>query len=197
MAAYVQSSATQPHNLNYVVAYWLAVSEKRRYLASYKYIHLGMWLNDTLKIPKWFVEKLLNLFLLDTRVISFKDWKKIKKFNKKFYHDLRSNESYCYCYDYTFDLVSILKNPKVRLIWLCAVDVQGKKYGHAVIEKNGFIYDTNLRRTFSKDKYLKISLAEIYREYSLEEYQNLKAVHQLDWDDFGKWCMDRNAERNI
>lgn len=110
-------------------------------------------------IETWLCEKFQNLWLLDGRVISYKEWQTIKKDNEWTYRVLRS----------------------------------------AVLQKNNCIYDTNFRRTYKRDKYLRAFDAEIFKEYSLEEYiiQNRKSPSDfLDWGEFENWCKSRGANRN-
>lgn len=152
-------------------------------------------------IDTWLCEKFQNLWLLDGRVISYKDWQIIKKYNERTYRLLRSDECNHKCYDITYMLANILKNPDIKIIWLCIRDRVNPelKWRHAVLQKNNCIYDTNFRRTYKRDKYLKAFGAEIFKEYSLEEYiiQNRKSPSDfLDWEEFENWCKSRGANRN-
>ena len=54
-------------------------------------------------------------------------------------------------------------------------------------------------RKDKRDKYLRAFDAEIFKEYSLEEYiiQNRKSPSDfLDWGEFENWCKTRGAIRN-
>lgn len=141
------------------------------------------------------------MWLLDGRVISYKEWQTIKKDNEWTYRVLRSDECNHKCYDITYVLANILRNPDIKIVWLCIRDRENPelKWGHAVLQKNNCIYDTNFRRTYKRDKYLRAFDAEIFKEYSLEEYiiQNRKSPSDfLDWGEFENWCKTRGAIRN-
>ena len=66
-----------------------------------------------------------------------------------------------------------------------------------MLEKNGYILDTNTRRSYRKKKYLEIVKAEIFYEYSREEYMQCKDPWELKWEEFGKWCEENNVQRAI
>ena len=70
------------------------------------------------------------------------------------------------------------------------------RYGHAVIERNGLILDTNTRKCYNKTQYLKVEKAEIFYEYSLGEDRQVKSAWELKWKQFGDWCKARNVQRN-
>ena len=60
--------------------------------------------------------KFQNLWLLDGRVISYKEWQTIKKDNEWTYRVLRSDECNHKCYDITYVLANILRNPDIAQI---------------------------------------------------------------------------------
>lgn len=130
------------------------------------------WIKEGKQLRK-FVEivqdKLYNLYLINPFVISYKSWKKIKKVSKKNYDKIKSLESIGKCYETTFYIVNILKNKKIKMVWLL-ISLNGESCGHVVLEKGNWIYDTNRRRTYSKKKYLKHEHAKIFAEVDYTEY---------------------------
>lgn len=154
----------------------------------------------TEEVGDWFIEKFQNLWLLNWKVISFKDWKIIKKRYNKLYIKARSEVCNHKCYDTTYAIANTLQNPDIKILWIC-IESRGHKCGHAVISRNDEIYDSNLRRTFNREEYLKAFNAEIFKEYSLEEYSDKENLPQscfvyLDWEQFGEWCVEHNAVRS-
>ena len=140
--------------------------------------------------------KIQNILFSDFRVFSI--WKRIyvRIIDKKFYKHLLNEECRGKCYECTFKLAFLLKDSKIKIIWMAATDVgEPQKYGHAVIEKNGIILDTNTRRSYKKEKYLIAQKAEIFKEYSLDEYRKVISPWELDWEQFGKWCEERKVSR--
>ena len=127
--------------------------------------------------------------------ISLKDWLYIRKENKQFYEWFRSDFCNHKCYDTTFQLAKTLLNPNIKILWIGLTDYR-ERYGHAVLEKNGRIYDTNHRRTYKKSKYLKAQEAEVFKEFPIEVYQTASDFKQLGWDEFGKWCHEHGVIRN-
>lgn len=153
------------------------------------------------EIWEYLTEKFQNLWLLNWHVISFKDWKNIKKRCKKLYYSARSEICNHECYATTYAIANTLKNPEIKILWI-AIQSAEKRSGHAVILRNGRIYDSNLRRTFTYDKYFEAFDVEVFKEYSLEEYLTKEALsyescfENLEWDSFGKWCIENNVVRS-
>lgn len=152
------------------------------------------------EIGDWFIEKIQNLWLLNQKVISFKDWKIIKKRNKVLYDKARSEDCNHKCYFTSYGIANTLENPDIKVLWIC-IETLNHKCGHSVIVRNDQIYDSNLRRTYNREEYLKAFKAEVFKEYSIEEYMSKANMQQtyftfLDWEEFGEWCKVRNAVRN-
>lgn len=150
---------------------------------------------DLTEIANWLWDKIQNLWLLNGRVISLKDWLYIRKKDKELYEWLRSDSCNHKCYDATLQLAKTLHNPNIKILWIGLTDFR-EKYGHAVLEKNGWIYDTNHRRTYKKEKYLKAQEAKVFKEIPIQVYQKVSDFNQLGWEDFGKWCQERSIIRN-
>ena len=146
------------------------------------------------EIVVWLLEKIKNIWLLDGRVISVKDWLSMKKRARGVYVASRSEKCFGKCYYSTHLLAKTISNPNIKLLWICIDDVYDK-LGHAVLAKDGYIYDTNQRKTYSIKEYFEIQNAELFKEYSFQDYINAKHFDNLDWDEFGKWCESRNALR--
>lgn len=152
------------------------------------------------KLWKYLTEKFQNLWLFNWQVISFKDWKNIKKRCKKLYYDARSEACNHECYTTTYAIANTLNNPEIKILWI-AVQSADERYGHAVILRNGKIYDSNLRRTFNYDKYFKAFNVEIFKEYSIKDYVTKEDLSHdtcfsnLEWKAFGKWCKEHNVVR--
>jgi hypothetical protein len=141
-----------------------------------------------------------NLWLLNCQVISFKDWKTIKKRWKELYYFARSEACNHQCYTTTYEIANTLKNPEIKILWIAIQSIE-EKCGHAVILRKGKIYDSNLRRTFNYDEYFKAFNVEIFKEYLLEDYlvkgklSRESSFEDLDWKSFGDWCEERNVAR--
>lgn len=155
------------------------------------------------------IDKMLNIYLFNPLVISYKDWKRLKEVSKTNYQAIRSMKSIAECYESTFYIANILKKKQLKIMWLLNY-YSGQKYGHAVLVKGNGIYDSNRRKTYSKSKYLKINQSEVYKEFSIEEYlyENQDklieegivsgAVYQklrLDWENFKSFCNEKGGVR--
>lgn len=153
------------------------------------------------EVREWLIEKIQNLWLLNGKVISFKDWNIIKKRYKVLYNVARSEECNHKCYFISYAIANALENPDIKILWICIQTTPDNKCGHSVIVKNNKIYDSNLRRTYSYEEYFKAYKAEVFKEYSIEEYMNKANLQKpyfafLDWEEFGEWCKARKAVRN-
>lgn len=152
------------------------------------------------EVRDWLIEKFQNLWLLNGKVISFKDWKIIKKRDKVLYEKVRSEDCNPKCYFTSYAIANTLQNPDIKVLWIC-IETLNYKCGHSVIVRGDKIYDTNFRRTYNREEYLKAFKAEVFKEYSIEEYLNKANLQQtyftfLDWEEFGEWCKVRDAERD-
>lgn len=150
---------------------------------------------------KWFEKttaKIQNLLFKDLRFFSIRKRLHIKQVDKKFYKHFNVGECFKECYRATFKLAYLLNDPEVKLVWLAATAFYTEpiyRYGHAVLEKNGIILDTNTRKSYNKTEYLNAQNAEIFKEFVLEEYSKVKTPWDLAWDEFGEWCKVRNVKR--
>ena len=101
-------------------------------------------------------------------VITKKDWKKIKKLDRKLYNDMWKNNYYQgYCYYYSRSLALYLKDAKLMY---CSIEKDGIDISHAVILKDGVVFDTNLRIHCDLNEYLEDNNAKVFCIYSSNEY---------------------------
>lgn len=150
------------------------------------------------------VDKIRNLCLINSKVISRKDWKAIKKHDKKSYKVLLSYLSHNKCYVSSFYIANVLKNKDVKIIWL-TITFNGKTFGHSVLAKNNYIYDSNFRKTYLQEDYLKHCHSKVFREFSLEEYltddiqknSNPFTHFSNEWQEFKTFCESNDAIRCI
>lgn len=156
------------------------------------------------------INKLQNIYLLNPLVITYKDWKKLKKASKTNYDYLRSENSIGECYKTTYYIANVLRKQQIKIMWLVNCDPT-HKYGHAALVKNNRIYDTNLRRTYPKAKYLELNQSEIFKEFSIDEYlaENMEQLISYevdtnfvfrrlrpDWNEFKIFCDNIGATRS-
>jgi len=155
---------------------------------------------DEEKFKEWYQtskDKIQNLFFADYKVFTIGKRMYVKRKDKAFYKYLQTEECRGECYRCSFKLAYLLNDSKVKILWFAATAFgDTERYGHAVLVKNGYILDTNTRKSYKKEKYLKALNAEIFYEYSLEEYLLVETPWDLKWDEFGKWCEERNVQRN-
>lgn len=151
------------------------------------------------QFKEWFqkaTEKIQNLLFKDFKIFSIRKRLYVRRIDKQFYNYLLTDKCRRECYRCSFKLAQLLNDPKVKILWIAATEIGlVDRYGHAVIERNGLILDTNTRRCYNKTKYLKAHKAEIFKEYVLEEYKKVKTPWELKWDEFGDWCEVHNVQR--
>ena len=147
-------------------------------------------------------QQIRNIQLINWKVLSPKEWRTIKKKDKQLYSDIRSDKCNHWCYSTTISIAETLKNPEIKIIWLCVKPSMEEKCGHAVLYRKGYIYDTNMRKTYKKEKYFKAFHAEVFKEYSIEQCRNIDETYRIfdpeigEWEKFRKWCEARGAIRN-
>lgn len=123
-------------------------------------------------------------------VITKKDWERIKKKNPKLYRKANSKASLCHCYDYSRKLAMYLKNAK--LMYCATIHHEDGKTAHAVILKNGYVYDTNLRQHVELEYYVELLDVIVYRTFSKSEYQDEDFFDNIK-DDFASWCRQNDV----
>ena len=133
--------------------------------------------------------RILQFLLRYGKVVTKKDWKNVKKYCKRLYKDLSSKKSKGFCYFYSWALANYLKD--ARLMY-CAIQIGGKLSGHAVIVKNNYVYDTNDKKHYNYDEYIKENSALIYKFFSKNEYERESFFDDIR-DEFVEWCKDHNV----
>lgn len=140
----------------------------------------------TLHISK----KILQCFLKYGKVVGKQDWKNVKKYCKILYKDLRSKESYGYCYFYSRMLALYIDDAQLMY---CAIKINDEeRTGHSVIVKNHCIYDTNTKFHYDYDEYIEETDAIIYKIFSKEEYEKESFFDDIR-SGFIEWCKEKNA----
>lgn len=70
------------------------------------------------------------------------------------------------------------------------------RYGHAILKKGEWVYDSNSRRTYKFENYMKAYKAEIFREFSLSGDEYFKGdSYKIDYKEFGIWCKEHGVKR--
>lgn len=139
-------------------------------------------------------ENFLKLWLLNSRVISLKDWYSIKKNNPELFKKATTEESFKHCYDITFELANELSNPDLKIVWLAA-KADFAKAGHAVLEKNGYVYDTSTKKTYKTRKYYSAMRATKFKSFDISKYSSSDFFSKY-WDVFDIWCSNQNVVRS-
>lgn len=157
------------------------------------------------------IYKINNIYRINPLVISYNNWRKLRKVSKTNYKKLRNVESIGICYEATFYIANILKNKHIKIMWVLNNE-SGDKYGHAILVRKKYIYDTNRKKTYSKSKYLEYNNSEIYKEFGIDEYLykdreelirrgiNNQLVHiqlEKDWQKFKVFCEDNGGKRCV
>lgn len=143
------------------------------------------------EVAEWLYDWFLNFGLYNFRVINRDNWLFLKREHKDFYDFVRSDECNHRCYETTYKLAKKLKSRDLKILWL-TVETPIEKVGHAVLERNGYIYDSNNRKTYSKKVYFKAFNVELYRSFSFKEYSSRKFLN-AEFKVFANWCRERGV----
>lgn len=122
-------------------------------------------------------------------VVSKDDWKRIKKKNKHAYRFICSKKNIGHCYAVAWTLALWIKDAKVMY---CSIAGKDGQTAHAVVVKNNCVYDTNERRHYDFDEYMKFHKAEVYQIFEEEVYCT-KSFFDNVRQDFVNWCAERNV----
>lgn len=122
-----------------------------------------------------------------------KEWKAIKKADSKLYKDLLcENCNHC-CYYYSLAIAKIIKDS--ILIWGAVEEPfeEGHKYlAHAVILRNGYVYDSNMRLSAKYEDFIKLYKFKTYKQWNYPEYSR-NDFRESEREEFRKWCKENNV----
>ena len=127
------------------------------------------------------------------RALCKKEWKAIKEYDIGLYNDLLSNECHHCCYYYSLEIAKIIKDS--TLIWGAIEDPfeDGQNYyAHAVILRNSYIYDSNMRQSEKYEDFIKFYKFKLYKQWSYDEYSR-KDFRESERIEFRKWCKENNV----
>lgn len=147
-----------------------------------------------------YYERLFDLFtkpwLYNYKVITKKDWKKLKATNKTRYKAYRTEESNHHCYSVTYELARLISKPEVKIVWIF-MESWCSKCGHAILIKGDYVYDSNMRRTYKKDEYYRYFKVQEFCEFDYTEWPTYADLKQSEaWQAFGIWCRQLGGKRD-
>lgn len=143
----------------------------------------------TIKMEE-FIRKIVSK---NGKALGRKEWKAIKRHDIGLYHDLLCDECDHCCYFYSLEIAKIIKDS--TLIWGGVEEPfeEGHKYyAHAVILRNGYIYDSNMRQSEKYEDFTKLYKFKLYKKWQYDEYSR-KDFRESERADFRKWCIEYNV----
>lgn len=142
-----------------------------------------------MKISSKIIEHFFDRYGL---VVSKEDWKRIKKENNREYKFIWDKRNIGHCYAVTWILARHIEDAKIMY---CSCKGENGQTAHAVIVKNHCIYDTNDRKHFDYDEYIKMFDVEVYQIYEKEQYCSINFFNNIR-QGFVDWCAERNVHCN-
>lgn len=127
------------------------------------------------------------------KALGLREWKKIKKQDMWLYKDLLSDNCNHYCHYYSLKIARIIKDS--LLIWGAVEEPfeEGHKYyAHAIILRNGYIYDSNMRQSEKYEDFLKLYKFKIYKQWNYDEYSQ-DEFREGERQNFREWCKKNNV----
>lgn len=127
------------------------------------------------------------------KALGKKEWKEIKNYNIGLYNDLLCDECNHCCYFYSLEIAKIIKD--YILIWGAIespFDEGHKYYAHAIILRNGYIYDSNMRQSIKYEDFVKLYKFKTYKEWSYDEYSQ-ENFGESARENFIEWCKENNV----
>lgn len=137
-----------------------------------------------------FIKKIVST---NGRALGRKEWKAIKEYDIGLYNDLLSDECHHCCYYYSLEIARIIKDS--TLIW-GAIEEPFEDgynyYAHAVILRNGYIYDSNMRQSEKYEDFIKLYKFKLYKQWKYDEYSQ-KDFRKSERAEFRKWCKENDV----
>ena len=142
-----------------------------------------------------FLERNIRRYFVTPKgnALSKDDFKVIKKQNPRLYWEITSDYCMGICYLYARDIALLF--PDSKLIYCAATNPfeQNHVFAHAVLERNGEIYDTNRRMSYKIEDYEKIFKVQIYKKWNYDEFCKDDFQERVG-DDFRRWCQENNVK---
>lgn len=121
------------------------------------------------------------------------DFKVIKKQKPRLYWEITSDYCEGACYLYAREIALLFRDAK--LIYCAAVNPfePDQVFAHAVLERNGEIYDTNRRMSYKIEDYEKIFNVHIYKKWTYDEFCKDDFQEGVR-DEFIRWCQENSVK---
>lgn len=146
------------------------------------------------KVERFLERNIIRYFATQKgNALNKEDFKVIKKQDPRLYYTITSDYCACKCYYYAREIALLF--PDSKLIYCAATNPfkEEEIFAHAVLERNGEIYDTNRRMSYKIEDYEKIFKLQIYKKWTYDEFS--KEVFQEEVrEDFRKWCQENNVQ---
>lgn len=125
--------------------------------------------------------------------VSKDDFKVIKKQKPRLYWEITSDYCGGKCYSYARDIALLFTDAK--LIYCAATNPfkEDQVFAHAILERNGEIYDTNRRMSYKIEDYEKIFKVQIYKKWTYDEFCRDDFQEEVR-DDFRRWCQENGVK---
>ena len=140
------------------------------------------------------IEGFIRRFIsINGKALGPKEWKAIREYDIDLYNNLLSNECNHCCYYYSLEIARIIRDS--TLMWGAVEEPfkDGHKYyAHAVILRNGYIYDSNMRQSIKYEDFAKFYKFKLYKQCNYDEYSQ-EDFRKLQRAEFRKWCEDNNV----
>lgn len=139
------------------------------------------------------VEFLFKFFTLNGKALGKEEWKKIKKYDFGLYRELLCDDSLHLCYFYSLKIAKVIKDS--TLIWgYVEPCFKNNTYraAHALIIKNNYVYDSNLKLSIKYDDYASLYNLKIYKSWNYNVYSK-KFFREDERAEFRKWCINNDV----
>lgn len=139
----------------------------------------------SMKLKNW----IIGHCVLQKQFLTKEEWKKVKKKDRHLYDSLVSGYSIHKCH--TYALLLALQLDDAYLVYLSAKDPQddNDNYAHAVVMRNGAVFDTNFRRVFDVEDYYTLFNVKVYHIWNYHEYSEPNFKEKVS-KDFHNWCKE-------
>lgn len=137
-----------------------------------------------------FIKKFIST---NGKALGRKEWKAIKQHDIGLYNDLLCDECHYCCYFYSLEIARIIRDS--TLIWGAIEEPfeDGHNYyAHAVILRNGYIYDSNMRQSERYEDFIKFYKFKLYKQWKYDEYSR-EDFRETERAEFRKWCKENNV----
>ncbi len=143
------------------------------------------------KVAKeWLERKIRKLWFLNHKVVTVRDWRRIKKNSQKKYQDFREGLGNKDSIEICKWICMLSRDKKITVKWLLYIDNNYHWTGIGILQKGNYIYDPIRRKTYNANRYYSFMNMKRVQECGAFRYGTFNGIKNMSLEEkiFRKRC---------